>query len=81
VLALSVAAVLACAAATHASRWYVSPLFTTFLVILLLLLSDYSAATAHWRFAERFGWTVVGAALSYLFGLLLPRLLDRPRIA
>src|SRR5262249_37651263 len=33
VLALSVVVALACAAATHASRWYVSPLFTTFLVI------------------------------------------------
>jgi hypothetical protein len=30
------------------------------------------------RFAERFGWTVVGAALAYLFGLLLPRILARP---
>ena len=80
-LALSLVAALACAAATRASRWYITPLLTTFLVILLLLVSDYSAAAAHWRFAERFGWTVVGAALAYLFGLLLPRLLDRPRTA
>jgi hypothetical protein len=81
VLALSLVSALACSAATHGSRWYVSPLFSTFLVILLLLVSDYSAAAAHWRFAERFGWTVVGAGLAYLFGLLLPRLLQRARTA
>jgi hypothetical protein len=43
VLALSVVGALACAAATRGSRWYVSPLFSTFLVILMLLVSNYSA--------------------------------------
>jgi hypothetical protein len=81
VLGLSLVVALACSAATRGSRWYVSPLFSTFLVILMLLVSNYSAATAHWRLAERFGWTVVGAALAYLFGLLLPRLLHRPETA
>jgi hypothetical protein len=79
VLALSLVAALAGSPGTPDSRWYVSPAFSTFLVILMLLVSDYSAATAHWRFAERFGWTAVGAALAYLFGPLIPRLLERPR--
>lgn len=78
-LALSLVAALAGSPGTPDSRWYVSPAFSTFLVILMLLVSDYSAATAHWRFAERFGWTAVGAALAYLFGPLIPRLLERPR--
>jgi hypothetical protein len=42
-------------------------------VIQLLLVSNYSAAVAHWRFWERVGLTVVGVAIAYLFGLVLPR--------
>jgi uncharacterized membrane protein YccC len=53
VLAATTLAALAGVAATHGSRWYVTPFFTTFLVIQLLLVSDYSAAVAHWRFWER----------------------------
>jgi hypothetical protein len=78
-LALALTVALACAAATHESRWYITPAFSTFLVMLLLLASDYSAATAQWRFAERLGWTLGGAALAYVFGLLLPRASQRLR--
>jgi Fusaric acid resistance protein-like len=74
VLAAITLATLVGVAATNGSRWYVTPFFTTFLVIQLLLVSDYSAAAAHWRFWERVGLTVLGVTLAYLFGLLLPRL-------
>lgn len=73
-LAATTLAALVGVAATHGSRWYVTPFFTTFLVIQLLLVSDYSAAVAHWRFWERVGLTVAGVAIAYLFGLVLPRL-------
>lgn len=60
----------AAAAATHASRWYVTAAFTTFLVFLLLLFAD--PGTAGSRFGERVGETVLGVGLAYVFGLALP---------
>jgi Fusaric acid resistance protein-like len=74
VLAATTLVALAGVAATHGSRLYVTPFFSTFLVIQLLLVSNYSAAVAHWRFWERVGLTVAGVGIAYLFGLLLPRL-------
>jgi uncharacterized membrane protein YccC len=68
---LAVAA-LALAGGTRGSRWYVTPVFSTYIVIMLLLASDYSAAAAQWRFFERLGWTLVGVGLAYVFGLALP---------
>jgi Fusaric acid resistance protein-like len=65
------------AAGTRASRWYVTPLFTTFLVLVMLLFSDPTVANEQWRFAERVGETALGVGLAYFFGLLLPRLLKR----
>jgi len=63
-------AAVSAAAATHASRWYVTPAFTTFLVFLLLLFAD--PATAGSRLAERVGETALGIAIAYMFGLALP---------
>ena len=74
VLAATTLAALAGVAATRGSRWYVTPFFTTFLVIQLLLVSNYSAAVAQWRFWERVGLTLAGVGIAYLFGLALPRL-------
>jgi uncharacterized membrane protein YccC len=74
VLAATTVAALAGAAASHSSRWYVTPFFSTFLVIQLLLVSDYSAAIAHWRFWERVGLTILGVTIAYTFGLLLPKI-------
>ncbi len=70
VLAATALAALAGAAATHGSRWYVTPFFSTFIVIQLLLVSNYSAAAAQWRFSERVGLTIVGVMIAYLFGLV-----------
>lgn len=77
VLAVTTLAALAGVAGTHGSRWYVTPFFSTFLVIQLLLVSDYTAAQAHWRFRERVGLTLLGVGIAYLFGLVLPRLRGR----
>jgi hypothetical protein len=73
VLAVTTLAALAGVAATRGSRWYVTPFFTTFLVIQFLV-SDYSAAVAHWRFWERVGLTLLGVGVAYLFGLGLPKI-------
>jgi uncharacterized membrane protein YccC len=76
--AVAVAAVVSIAAigATHESRWYVTPLFGTFLVLTLLLYSDATTATEQWRFAERVGETVLGVGFAYFYGLLVPQLIQ-----
>jgi Fusaric acid resistance protein family len=74
-LALIVA--VAGAGATHGSRWYVTPAFTTFLVFLLLL--DANPHTAASRFNERVLETVLGVGCAYAFGLALPALVKRRR--
>ena len=61
------------AAATRASRWYVTPAFTTLLAISMLIYSHPQDAGS--RFGERVGETILGVTIAYLLGLLLPRLL------
>lgn len=75
----SVAAISALAAcgATHRSRWYVTPAFTTFLVFLLLLYSSPQDATS--RLTERLLETLLGVGIAYAFGLGLPALTERRR--
>ena len=78
-IVLSIAAVVAVAAAcgTRGSRWYVTSAFTTFLVFVLLL---YSRPTdAQERFLERLGETLLGVGAAFVFGLMIPRMRQRPR--
>lgn len=65
--AVTVAGTLALAAATQGSRWYLTPAYTTVLVLLLLLHAD--PAQARERADERLWATVTGVALAYVFGL------------
>ena len=62
--------VLAAVAATRPSRWYVTPTFTTFIAISMLLYAN--PADAQSRFNERVGETLLGVALAYFFGLVVP---------
>jgi hypothetical protein len=64
--------VLASAAGTCASRWYITSAFTTFFVCLLLLF-DHPEQTTQ-KVDERVGETVLGVALAYVFGWLVPAL-------
>ncbi|MEW2518420.1 FUSC family protein [Actinacidiphila alni] len=68
--AVTAAGTLALAAATQGSRWYLTPAYSTVLVLLLLLHAD--PAQAPQRADERFWATVTGVALAYVFGLRLP---------
>jgi hypothetical protein len=77
VYSLAAIAALAGCGATHRSRWYVTPAFTTFLVFLLLLDSRPQDAAS--RFSERLGETVLGVAIAYVFGLVLPALAEQLR--
>jgi uncharacterized membrane protein YccC len=65
------------AAATRPSRWYLTPAFTTFLVFSLLLYANVDTAPA--RFGERVGETLLGVALAFVFGRLVPTLVKRRR--
>jgi hypothetical protein len=76
---LAVVVAIAAAGATHRSRWYVTPAFTTFLVFLLLLYGSPGEASS--RFGERLGETALGVGLAYLFGLGLPVLIRRRQAA
>lgn len=72
----AIAAIAACGA-THRSRWYVTPAFTTFLVFLLLLDSHPRDAAS--RFNERLLETILGVGIAYFFGLGLPALAQQRR--
>ncbi|HEX5094355.1 MAG TPA: FUSC family protein [Acidimicrobiia bacterium] len=74
---LAIIVVIAGAGATYASRWYVTPTFTTFIAISLLVYAN--TDTAQSRFNERVGETLLGVALAYFFGLLVPRVFGRGR--
>lgn len=64
-------------AATNASRWYVTPAFTTFLILWALLYGQASSANIHDRFNERVLSTLLGIAIAYVFGFLAPKLMQR----
>jgi uncharacterized membrane protein YccC len=70
VYSLAALAAVAGAAGLHRSRWYVVPAFTTFLVFLLLLYSHPQDAAS--RFGERVLETLLGVAIAYLYGLVIP---------
>lgn len=70
---VSVLVCVACAAATHGSRWYVTSTFTTFLVLLLLVAPD--PGEAGFRFVERLTETLLGVGLAWIFGVALPAVL------
>jgi hypothetical protein len=65
------------AGATRGSRWNVTPLFGTALVLTLLLYRDPEAAAVRFRFNQRVGETILGVAVAYVFGEIVPSLLQR----
>lgn len=77
VYSMAAVAALAGCGATHRSRWYVTPAFTTFLVFLLLLYSRPQDAAS--RFSERLLETLLGVGIACAFGLGLPAVVKRRR--
>ncbi len=75
VLAVALFSALVALAATQSSHRYITGLFTTFIVFLLLLLNSPDQAPA--RFLERMTETVLGVTIALIFGLLVPALLSR----
>ncbi|GAA4346227.1 FUSC family protein [Angustibacter luteus] len=79
VIGLVVLVDLAASAGTNGSRWYLAGGFNTLLVFLMLLVGDPQDASH--RFWERVGETVLGVALAFVFGLLVPAARARRRAA
>ena len=73
-LAVATVAALAAAAGTTGGRWYVTPVFSTFLVFLLLLHAHPDQASG--RFWERVDETLLGVGVACVCGLLVPMLRD-----
>lgn len=67
-LVVSIAAILA--AATQGSRWYITPLFTTFIVFFTLLYGDTVLSDIAFRLNERVLETLVGVTIALIFGVL-----------
>jgi hypothetical protein len=67
------------AAATHRSRRYITPIFSTFLVFWLLLYTDPTYANIAYRFNERILETLIGIGIAFVFGIAIPKLISRPR--
>lgn len=76
-IALVAAGALVLAAGTHKSEWYVTPLFTTFLVFWLLLYGDATQASIEHRFWQRVLETLAGVTIAVLFGIVWPTLASR----
>lgn len=72
VLAILAVLVLAVAAATVGSRWYITSAFTT-LLVFVMLLNEHPDETVG-KFNERVGETILGVAAAYLFGWAIPAL-------
>lgn len=64
--------VLAVAAGTIGSRWYITSAFTT-LLVFVMLLNGHPEETVG-KFNERVGETILGVAAAYLFGWAVPAL-------
>ena len=76
-LAALIVVAVAAMSATHGSRWYVTPFFSTFLVLTLMLYGD--PGDSAMRFWQRSLETVVGVALALVFGALIPYARNRLR--
>ncbi|GAA4695684.1 FUSC family protein [Nocardioides conyzicola] len=77
VFGAAIALVVVAATATAASRWYLTPAYTTFLVFVLLLATDPEDARS--RFWERVLETALGIGVAALVALVLAPLVVRLR--
>ena len=65
------------ACATNASRWYITPAFTTFLILWSVLYGNPTTENISYRSWERVLDTLLGVGIAYFFGLLVPTLSRR----
>jgi hypothetical protein len=71
VVAILITTAIVLAGATQGITWYITPLFSTFIVFFVLLYVDTPAGAIAYRLNERVIETIVGVAIAGVFGLLL----------
>lgn len=71
---VAVALALGSLAATAGSRWYIAPLFTSFLALTLILQGE--GEQPQFRFIERSVETGIGVGLALLLGAVVPAILQ-----
>jgi len=76
-IAIVAAAVIVAMTATNKSRWFVTPAFTTFVILWSLLYGQATTENIKFRFSERVLETLLGVGIAFFFGLLVPRLMRR----
>jgi hypothetical protein len=76
-LSAGILAAVSAQAGTTGSRWYVAPVFTTF-VVFLLLLWDHPTDTT-WRFVQRNLETLAGVTIALFYGAVVPLVIRRLR--
>jgi hypothetical protein len=74
-IAIVAASVIVAMAATNKSRWFVTPAFTTFVILWSLLYGQATSENIKFRFSERVLETLLGIGIAFFFGLLVPRLM------
>ena len=77
VIALLGAGAIIALTATNASRWYITPAFTTFLILWGVLYGNATTESISYRSWERVLDTLLGVGIAYVFGLLVPTLTRR----
>jgi uncharacterized membrane protein YccC len=76
-IAIVAVAVIVAMTATNKSRWYVTPAFTTFVILWSLLYGQATTENIKFRFSERVLETLLGVGIAFFFGLLIPKLMRR----
>ena len=77
IVAILSAGALIMASATHTSRWYITPAFSTFLVFWILLYGEPTITNIEYRFNERVFETLLGISIAYVFGIVVPYMASR----
>ncbi len=69
--------VLVMMAATSESRWYTTPIFTSFLILWALLYGESTRNNVAFHFSERVIDTLIGVSIAFVVGAVVPRILAR----
>ncbi len=71
VVAVLMAFAIIFAGATQGSRWYITPLFSTYIVFFVLLYVNHADGDIQYRFNERVIETLIGVGIAGIFGFIL----------
>ncbi|WP_088825971.1 FUSC family protein [Listeria goaensis] len=80
IIAGAAAMMLVLASGTHESKAYIMPLFMTYIVFsFMMVINNEMNATHWWLLAERILWVSAGVVIAYVFGLLIPKFVNKKK--